>query len=331
MSASINNFIAALNAPDLLFNSLKEIAISRTEDGTVEVKRSMDFAEAHIEYQSKHYLLLLPLSAIALRKTRQSSVKMRTLRSKLLLDFKVLEGEMLYPNAAGEMISADIVLQEIPNGNRLDNCIDKLDAAKLFAAINTMQSEFNRLKLTHQLLQADTVYIDDEYTLYPTYLHYATIGESGNKQDFDLLRNYASTHFGVNAQDFASYDSDKSNQLGALHGYKYVGNPFEGLCVVEDHSGLFGYIDIDGEVVVEPQYIWAGDIREGRAEVESHEGMGLIDASGKYIIEPHFQIVEFNPDLGVSCVKQDDKWWVYDYDGRKIREIKNYSLIENNK
>ena len=43
----------------------------------------------------------------------------------------------------------------------------------------------------------------------------------------------------------------------------------------------FGFVDTDNNPVIASRFVWAGDFREGRAEVETPGGMGLIDRNGK--------------------------------------------------
>ena len=54
-------------------------------------------------------------------------------------------------------------------------------------------------------------------------------------------------------------------------------------------------MDTENNPVIRPQYTWAGDFREGRAEVETPSGMGLIDRQGRYVIPPEYEIVDYAP------------------------------------
>ncbi len=330
MLASINSFITALNNRIDFLQSLEDITISKKENGTFAVTSSVDFAEVVIERQSRRFILSLPLSHSVLQDAQRAAVRLRRLRSSILLEYKTLPNEMIYLDATGKLFYAELVLQEIPKDSEpLDLCIGKLSAEKLFQAIDNLENELIRLNIESPNIGADTVYIDKEYTIYPTALHSTRIVEQVKSDNCLSLRKYVGNYFGVDYKDFKQSNNDAPRSFSALYGYKHVSNPFEGLCVVEDYEGRFGYIDIDGVEIVAPQYIWAGDIREGRAEVESSEGMGLIDANGNYIIEPRYQIVDFNPDTSHSLVKQNEKWALYDYEGRKIKDIENFSLKEN--
>lgn len=65
-------------------------------------------------------------------------------------------------------------------------------------------------------------------------------------------------------------------------------------------EGLFGYIDINGKVVIKPTFKLAGEFSEGVASAckESQEGetrCGYIDSKGKFVIEPvYYDALEFH-------------------------------------
>lgn len=61
---------------------------------------------------------------------------------------------------------------------------------------------------------------------------------------------------------------------------EYVGLLCEGLSVIKK-SGLYGYCDEDGDVVIEPKYEWAGDFSEGLAPVKKNGICGYVNHGGK--------------------------------------------------
>lgn len=60
----------------------------------------------------------------------------------------------------------------------------------------------------------------------------------------------------------------------------------QGLSVAVAQSGLYGYLGADGQWAIEPQFVWADTMRMGRARASTESGMGLIDLSGAWLIEP---------------------------------------------
>ena len=89
---------------------------------------------------------------------------------------------------------------------------------------------------------------------------------------------------------------------------------------VENDEGL-GFVDTENNPVIRPQYTWAGDFREGRAEVETPSGMGLIDRQGRYVIPPEYEIVDYAPAESVVRVRKDGRWAEFDYLGRRLTEF----------
>lgn len=71
-------------------------------------------------------------------------------------------------------------------------------------------------------------------------------------------------------------------------------------------------------MVIPSHFLWANDFHEGRAEVQTAEGMGLIDKQGGYVIPPHYEIVEYDPATSLSLVRRAGNWARFDYLGRQL-------------
>ena len=86
---------------------------------------------------------------------------------------------------------------------------------------------------------------------------------------------------------------------------------------VEDESG-FGFVDLDNRPVIPSVYLWAGDFHEGRAEVQTAEGMGLIDRDGNHVLPPEYEIVEYDPATSTIRARRDGLWARFDYSGKQV-------------
>lgn len=78
---------------------------------------------------------------------------------------------------------------------------------------------------------------------------------------------------------------------------------------VQDMSGLWGYIDIDGSYVIEPRYQEASSFDENglAAVMDANSGLyGYIDTSGNYVIEPQF-LAAYNFSQGLAVVQNSDQ------------------------
>ncbi len=315
--ATINHFISALLLPIDSMKTLSAAVARRDVGGGVVVSRTTHFADARVEWCGKSYLLSLPLTSQGASMAQRASVRLRGLRSNLLLEYRVLPLEMGFVCSLGRPERSDLLLEELPTGRELHQCIGELDPLRLYDAISLLEREFARLGLSHSNLKMENLIIDENYTLYPLRLHYSTLREADNS-DFEALRQAVAQRLCVECPPSGSSTECEPN---AMYGYLNVGNPFEGLVVFQSEEG-YGYLDAEsGAEVIPPHYVWAGDMREGRAEVETAAGMGLIDAKGRYIIEPHYQIVEFDPRTGLSEVRKNDKWTTLDYEGRPLESV----------
>lgn len=112
------------------------------------------------------------------------------------------------------------------------------------------------------------------------------------------------------------------NPLRSLTGHRWTSHVFEGLVCVEDDNG-FGFVDTDNNPVIPAQFVWAGDFREGRAEVQTQTGMGLIDRPGavtSYL--PNTKSSTTTPAASVVHVRNNGHWALFDYLGRRLTEFR---------
>ncbi|MFI3316272.1 MAG: WG repeat-containing protein [Rikenellaceae bacterium] len=266
MAATVNDFIMAINSPTIYFQNIFALKILPQIADPERVKCSRHFAYAFIEWEQKRYIISLPLSSQAIHMAQQASTKLYTRKSKHLFRYKIMPSEMNYVNSQRKSRLSDIIMQEIPKGELLCDCIDRLESQQLLKAIDNLQLEFKRLRLSHSHLNAQNVIIDDEYNLYPLQLHYVTVGEMCD-DEYSQLREYVADFFGMEIPRMPTCEVSGS--------YDFVGNQFEGVRVVKNSNG-YGYIDPDGVEIVSPQFVWAGSIKEGRAEVEMESGRAWI-------------------------------------------------------
>ena len=68
-------------------------------------------------------------------------------------------------------------------------------------------------------------------------------------------------------------------------------NAQEELALVRDND-QFGYINLAGDLVINPQFPKAGDFSEGLAAAMRSKKWGFIDTSGKWVIEPIYDRVK---------------------------------------
>ena len=98
-----------------------------------------------------------------------------------------------------------------------------------------------------------------------------------------------------------------------LHTYSYawVGNYGQGLLSFKkSNDGPFGYIDVQGNIVIEPRYTTAGRFIDGRAivslEVNNKEQYGLIDQKGQFVIKPNYNQILYLGEQRFAIGKEID-------------------------
>lgn len=73
-------------------------------------------------------------------------------------------------------------------------------------------------------------------------------------------------------------------------------------------GGLWGYVDSDGKIVIEPQYEAAKSFSNGMAAVFSDESWNFINSENKKVITENFEDANYLSDSGKCFVKKDGYW-----------------------
>ena len=87
--------------------------------------------------------------------------------------------------------------------------------------------------------------------------------------------------------------------------------------VVQD--GMWGFIDVSGQVVIQPQFERAWPFSEERALVQSGDRYGFIDPTGALVIPAEFTDAWFFSG-GLAPVEKDGQWVYIDAKGRTAVE-----------
>jgi hypothetical protein len=129
-----------------------------------------------------------------------------------------------------------------------------------------------------------------------------------------------------------------------LHSFSkaYVGALSDGLMAFQlEAAGKFGFMNENGEVVIEPSFAGAQPFKDGRAIVNTDETFfryGLIDQSGRFIIEPDYNDILFLGEGRVALGKAIDetipfagsKYAIADLNGKILTEFKYMNVMEYN-
>lgn len=98
----------------------------------------------------------------------------------------------------------------------------------------------------------------------------------------------------------------------------YVADISDTIIRFQTKDGLWGFADKYGNTITTARFTYAGDFYEGRAEIATHNGYGLIDREGTYIIEPTLDVLEWHGTANIAAGCADGKWDLYDRNGERI-------------
>ena len=314
---TISNLRNALHNPAESFKTLRELSYQDCP-----IIRSTYFAETTVRLGDCSYLLAIPLSAVAMHRVERFCILKRHLRSYIVPPLRIMRDEMLYTDAMGRECCCDVLLEPLPATCPYTDALanapyDKSEAESLLAALEALEEELRRADVSLGNLRKENLGIDKDGRLRPIRWYYATKVAGGDKEGFAKLREEIfSLQNELNINDFEYKYFTPLN----LEGHLSTRSIFEGLIAVEEPSG-WGFVDSLNQMVIEPKFDWVSDFREGRAEVEIDQKMGLIDKSGQYIIPPHFELLDYDHISGQSRAKQGDVWHIFDYSGRLLEVI----------
>lgn len=109
---------------------------------------------------------------------------------------------------------------------------------------------------------------------------------------------------------------DKQGEVVINPQFSEVRNFSDGLCGVMNDDGKWGFIDKEGSIVINYQFDDVRDFKGGKCIVQSDNKSGVIDEEGKYIINPQFDWMSIDGDM--FLVEQGGKYGWCDKEGKLI-------------
>ena len=315
MIPSLQTFALALTTPEL---SLTELAAARPAGlpGTCPaLLRTTRFAETEIIWKNERWRLAMPLSAEAAAHARRISAAVRRLNSDCLVSCRLLSGELRWQDVRGELRRCDLLLEHIPAGYDFEEALRFVRRDTLLTGLDALQAELRRIGFAHRNLRPGNRRWSAGRFI-PLRYYDARIGEGSDDEAFAALRRRIEEATGG---EQVSAPLDETPRL-RFEGHRQVGPLCEELVCVEDESG-YGYVDAENRPVIAARYLWAADFREGRAEVQTARGMGLIDRPGAEVIPARYDIVEYDAAQSLVYVREGERWARFDRQGRQLTEF----------
>ncbi|MCU0435207.1 MAG: WG repeat-containing protein [Bacteroidia bacterium] len=109
---------------------------------------------------------------------------------------------------------------------------------------------------------------------------------------------------------------DKEGKIIIAPQFAAVMHFSEGLCAVANRKNKWGFINPKGELSINYQFDIAGIFENEKAAVGLNNKVGIIDADGKYKINPQFGRIYIDDEI--FLVEQNGKWGWCDNEGKLI-------------
>ncbi len=216
-----------------------------------------------------------------------------------------LEGEILVFDMADRPVWADVLLQRVPDGERLDKLISTPEGLR--TGIEQLSKWLSTNDFSHGNICAKNVYVTTDGI--PVLIDY-THG-SRRKSEDDL--------HAVDALMDALGDTSEAVAT-TVQKYESIGEMHDGvMCAFDGDEWI--YIDKTGAQAIEGRFVSVKDFDEGRAVVETETGFGLIDLDGRWIIEPQYEDLDWDSVHNVSIVTRDGLSGMMNRAGEPVTEL----------
>lgn len=145
---------------------------------------------------------------------------------------------------------------------------------------------------------------------------YALVGAADEK--YALVKDSSGQKYLLDLTTLLSTKITEDVAIGAL------GN---GLILHENEDGMFGYLDTNQEKAIDYDFISAKAFTGGVAIVETQNGYGLIDTDGEFVVDAEYAYVE-NLKNGYyrMYVKEETASYIYNSKGELVTEEKVYEV-----
>lgn len=305
-------FRNALMHPDMCF---RYFAAAQFDPGTL--TNSKYYSECEVRHYGKRIMLYAPISRYSMDMTKRA-IGVLPKKSRCIGSLTLYSNEMLCTGLGNHRCS--IVSEHLPEGTLLSEALYTFTRSHLLQGLEQLEHELKDIDMSVNNMHPDNIIVDRKYAWHVIRPYYASQGAGNDVDAFNKLRelidrcSLADVVDGRVDEEYAPYGCCKDKNGHTVY------EMCEGLHRFTSNMGT-GFKDGEGNIVIEDIYHSATDFMEDRSVVQTFEyKMGIIDRSGKYILEPIYHNVEFNLDNGISRVVNKGHYALFDYFGKQISE-----------
>ena len=185
-------------------------------------------------------------------------------------------------------------------------------------------------------LEGNVLFEHEPYTCGSAMTDYAWVGLTDTEsegqlrvKEYRIIDQKGETVAVINDEIAEKFREGDAGIGAFFYGLAYYDVLDEERSTEDDYYYLCGFMDTQGNIVIEPQYDSVSAFFNNRAVVTDRNGMtGLIDTTGKYVIEPIYDniwVSEVSPYY--LAQDHDGLWTVIDRDGTPLSEPKAFEVI----
>ena len=286
-----------------------------------DVRRSTYFAEAEVVCDAERYLLYIPLALSSMHRAERFIPLHRHLITSFVPRLEILRSEMQYEDSVGRTMACDILREPLPDGESFADALaavaDEQEAKRMLDSIDELQGALLLADLSHNAVREENIIICRDGSARLLRWYYATEGVGGDDAAFDALREKIRSLSDATLREPAPL---AYNVETTFDNHLYVRPIHEGLAAVEETTG-WGFVDSANRMVIEPRFSWVGDFAEGRAEVQTSAGMGVINREGGFVVPALYDSVEYDSRSGCTTAWRGDERVVFNYEGAIVTDL----------
>lgn len=230
----------------------------------------------------------------------------------------ILENEILYSGLSTG--SCCLIMESMPKGIRLNEAIYTYSKSRLQRGFEEFQTRLKELNLSHNNLSLSNIVIDSDYKWHSIYNYNLQRGFGGDEDSFMAIER------SINSLAIPDEPTIKSLEQQRLYSITTDGDgnviyPIVESCRRFTSKNGVGFKDRYDNVIIADNYLWATDFSCNRAVVQLKDSkMGIIDRKGRYIIEPKYTSIVYNPTDGISIVHDGELQSMFNYLGEQLEE-----------
>ncbi len=264
----------------------------------------------------------IPLTEAALDNIKRIMERVAECDSSLFRDLTLHLCRIDSRSHPDDLILTPLVDVDVASGRLLSEYLDgdssATEGSMLLQGVELLEMTLDEFNVGFEYLDPSKIIVGVDGRLYP--FQYDKMRHT-RTDDCATLRNLLMERYGeeslsqIEEEEMEPYPPREVR----LEQYSYSGYPHCDLSLVESEDGLWGYVDLDGGVVVEPKYRQAFNFqRSGYAIVVGERGWGLCNREGVESISPLYEDLIYGGESDLCAVRSGGKWAYFSCNGGQL-------------